>query len=171
MGGQLSLLKLETEHGGNLSLGKSKSRRPLSTKKPLHVVLRSSKACGPLSLLKQKHKIESILRTQADRWQIRVFEHSVNGNHIHLAILGKSRTSLQNFFRSFAGLVARLVTGAEKSRPFGKFWDSILWTRLIEWGKALRTVRGYIVRNVMESMGLIPYERVKTRRRKTVLRV
>lgn len=171
MGCQLSLLKTQTEHGGALSVGKGKTRRPLSTKKPLHVVLRSSRAEGKLRLTLRKKEIEALLLAQSKRWQMRVYEQSVNSNHIHLAIRGRSRAALQNFFRSFAGLVARLVTRAEKGHPFGKFWDQIFWSRVIEWGRALTTLRGYIIRNVLESAGLIEYTRSKKRHPKTVLRV
>lgn len=156
---QLSLFKTETQYGGDYNKGKAKTYRPLSTKKPLHVTLRSSRAVGDLALSKNRGKIQKILGSQATRWGIRIYKYSINSNHIHLVLLGKSREGIRNFFRSFAGLVARAVTKAERGKRFGKFWDRTLWSRVAYWGEAFHALKGYVVRNVLESRGVIPYDR------------
>ena len=159
MSKQFSLFKVDIEHGGSTRKGKAKTRRPLSTRKPLHVTLRSSKAIGRLSLLRHRKAIVELLKAQAERWGVRIFECSVNSNHIHLGLTGKTRCDLQNFFRTVSGLVARLVTQARRGKPFGKFWDELMWSRIAEWGRGFRTLQQYIQKNVLETAGIIPYER------------
>ena len=124
----------------------------------MHVTLRSSKAFGKFSLLRFETEIIRILERQANRWKVLIYERAVNGNHIHLAIRGKERRCIQNFFRSICGLIARLVTGAERGRKFGKFWDELIWSRIAEWGKAFHSLKAYVRQNYLEAHGLIPYQ-------------
>ena len=165
MASQLSLLKIETQYGGSYSRGVAKTRRPLSTKKPVHVTLKSSKAVGDFRLTRYRKEIQAILFAQAQRWNVKILERSINTNHIHMALFSKSRGSLQNFFRAVSGLIARKVTGAKKGRPFGRFWDEVIWSRIVEWGKALTTLIQYVQQNTLECLGLIPYTR-KSKNRK-----
>ena len=159
MAEQLSLLKNEVEYGGDHSHGKAKVRRPLSTRKPIHVTLRSRKAIGVRSLYRYQAQIQEVLEKQSERWGVRVYRSSINSNHIHLVMRGTTRLGIQNFFRTFAGLTARLATRAEKGNPFGKFWDKTIWTRVAEWGQAFKALENYVVRNILESRGIIPYDR------------
>jgi len=54
---QLSFLpKQELQHGGELTRGRRKTARPLDPKRPVHLVLRSSRAKGPWSLLHPKNE-------------------------------------------------------------------------------------------------------------------
>ena len=159
MGRQISLLKTAVEYGGDQSHGKAKVRRPLSTRKPIHVTLRSSKAVGSRSLRRYQAQIHLIMGLQSSRWGVRVYRSSINGNHIHLVMRGKTRLGIQNFFRTFAGLTARLVADAKKGKPFGKFWDKTIWTRVAEWGQAFKALGNYVVRNVLESTSIIAYDR------------
>lgn len=123
------------------------------------MTLRSSKAVGKYRLTLHRKAIETILVTQAKRWDVTIYERSINSNHIHLAIRSKSRLGLQNFFRTIGALIARTVTGAKKGNPFGKFWDEVVWTRIVEWGKAFITLVNYVKKNILESTGTIPYLR------------
>ncbi len=45
------------EHGGSISTGKRKNRRPLSTKAPIHLVLKSELAIGQRALTKHRQLI------------------------------------------------------------------------------------------------------------------
>ena len=159
MARQLSLLKSTVEYGGDQSHGKAKIRRPLSIRKPIHATLRSRKAIGTRSLQRYHAQIQEIMDKQSGRWGVRVYHSSINSNHIHLALRGTTRKGIQNFFRVFAGLTARLVTQAEKGKPFGRFWDKTIWTRVAEWGQAFKALGNYVVRNILESTGTIAYDR------------
>lgn len=144
------------EHGGSVSRGRRKIHRPLDPKRPLHLVLRSSKASGALSLWNHKHsgRIENLARRYAQHFGIRIYEYANAGNHLHLVIKGPTREALQNYFRKLAGAVAQLVTGAKKGQKFGRFWDELLYSRVVEWGTALRHARDYVILNAIEAGGV-----------------
>lgn len=149
-------------HGGSLNLKKRKNIRPLDTKMPIHLVLKSERARGSYLLVRFNNQISAVIQKQAMRFQVTVYEKNINFNHIHLLVRGKSRRGLQNFFRSIAGIVARLVTGAKKGKAFGRFWSYLLYSRLLNsWKADFTNTRNYIVQNTMEVAGLIPYQERK----------
>lgn len=145
-----------TAHGGDVGKGRHKGARPFSPRRPLHIVLRSSRARGSLSLRKPWNEgaIGELLRRLSIRYAVHVYQFANAGNHLHLLARCSDRRRLQSFLRCFAGLVARAVTGAEKGRPFGRFWDSLAYSRILTWGREYRGVRAYILQNEMEAIGL-----------------
>lgn len=168
MGAQLVLFddKVPREHGGQHSVGRRKGQRPLDSKRPIHLVLRSSHAKGPLSLILYSKWIRELLGRLTRRWGIVLYEFSCNSNHLHLLIRAKSREGFGHFLRAFAGAVAMKVTGACKGKPFGKrFWDTLAFSRLAEWGKSFRALKKYVIRNSLEALGVIPYQ---PRQRKSI---
>lgn len=126
--------------------------------------MRSSRARGQLSLLKPAHRtiVGELLRRLATRYDVHVYQFANAGNHLHLLARCRDRHSLRSFLRTFAGLVARAVTGAEKGRPGGKFWDCLVYSRILTWGRQYRDVRGYILNNEFEAGGL-PTDRTRRR--------
>ncbi len=161
---QLSLFKPPSlEHGGEIRRGRRKLARPFDPKRALHVVLRSSRARGPWSLLAPKNKVQVhlLLESVSTRFGIRVYRSANAGNHLHLLLRAKSRQSLQGFLRTLAGLLARKITGAKKGQSRGKFWDLLAYSRVVAWGKAFREVRDYLVSNRIQSfIGIRPSKRV-----------
>ena len=161
--------KSTTQHGGSLSIGRRKSERPLSTRKPIHLTLRSSRAKGAWSLRRFKDGIRKLAEKVATRWGIKIYSLTVNGNHLHVVIRIGNRKCFQNFLRVFSGQVAMKVTGSKKGKPNrgGRFWDLLAWTRIAEWGKAFRALKGYVLQNELEAAGVIPYQ---PRKRRVLLR-
>lgn len=156
--------KISLEHGGALNKNKRKNIRPLTTKKPIHVTLRSSKARGVYSLLNFNRKIEKVISKSAAKFAVTVYKKANSGNHLHLQIRGKKRDGIQNFFRSISSQIARLITGAKKGKPFGKFWDNLIYTRVLSsWAKEFRVLGEYIEQNTLETLGLIKYRPRKVR--------
>ncbi len=152
------------EHGGSLNLKKRKKIRPLDTKMPLHVILKSEKAKGVYSLVRFNDQILKNIHKQAGNFQVTVYKKNVNFNHIHLLIRGKSRRGLQNFFRALAGIIARLVTGATKGKSFGRFWSYLIYSRVLNsWRNDFTYVGNYIDQNDKEVLGIIPYKKRKSR--------
>lgn len=165
------------EHGGTLSVGRRRKQRPLSLKKPLHLVLKSDFAYGSRSLLRHRPIIEKVIEKAKKRFAIRVYEVSIVSSHIHLVIKGHSRKSLQNFFRVLAGHIAQEllrrfpITASEYLKRGGapegrekvnKFWQTRIYSRIVSWGRDFINVKKYVLRNTLEAMGLIPYKtRVK----------
>ncbi len=148
--------KRSTCHGGDLGRGLRKSRRPVVTNRPMHLVLRAEKARGPLSLLARSHaaSVRRILMAVSRRHRVRVLESANVGNHLHLLIQAQTREGFANFLRRFSCEVALAVTGARKGRAFGRFWTGLAFSRIVEWGRALETVRHYIALNELEGRGI-----------------
>ena len=154
---QVSFLSSIKEHGGSLSVGKRKERRPIVTKRPMHVTLKSSIAVGRLSLFTKGREIERLVRRLAHQFSVKIFEYSNNGNHLHLAVQAREREGFKKFLMAIAGQIAQKMTGSQKKKPLArKFWDFIPFTRIVEWGKDLERVVFYVMQNQQEALGLLP---------------
>jgi len=66
------------------------------------------------------------------------------------------KTNLQNFLRTFAGIIPRVVTGARKGNACGKFWDSLAYSKLLTFGRQFKNTSNYIAKNTLETFGIIP---------------
>ncbi len=91
-----------TEYGGARTKGFRKLERPLSTKKWIHLVLKSEKAVGQLSFLnlRNKAKVESLLKVKAKKFGVLIAEMVNVGNHFHLKIRITNRESFVQYLRS-----------------------------------------------------------------------
>ena len=182
---QQSFFKAQSKaHGGSHSTNKRRSKRVLSTKQALHVTLRSEFAKDSRSLTKHKKHIDFVLQKAAGLFAIRVYEKSICGNHLHLLIRGKNRAQIQNFFRVVAGHIAQEIlrqfpiTTTERQKAAGgaltqkkngckknqrKFWQLLIYSRIVSWGKQFKKVARYIVQNTLEALNFIAYRQRKTR--------
>jgi hypothetical protein len=86
----------------------------------------------------------------AKRFGVRVYDFANVGTHLHLVIRVRCRPAFQGFLRSFAGIVARRVTGACRGRPSGRFFAGLAWSRVASWGKDYWRLRHYVFRNRIE---------------------
>ena len=57
---------------------------------------------------------------------------------------------------------AKKPMGCRKNQR--QFWDLLVYTRIITWGREFKTVRLYILQNTLEAVGLIPYKPRKNRK-------
>jgi REP element-mobilizing transposase RayT len=161
---------------GGSSLGKGNPRegRFVSTKDPMHLVLRSSLATGKRSLLAQDRAIGRIVMAQAKRCGIKIHKWVNAGNHLHLLVQVPHRSRLNAFLRAVSGLVARVVLKAEKGRAFfgfeearkaareessrseteartpARFWDFRPFSRVVSWGRDFKQVQNYLQLNSVE---------------------
>lgn len=143
----------EKSHGGEKSRGKRKVARPLEPKKALHVTFRSARARGKWSFLRHRDAVANSLE-QASRFGVKVYRCENVGNHLHIVLKGKSRSAIQNFLRVFPQRLVFRVTGARKGAPIGRFWDSLVFTRIVEWGRDWRNLHNYLEKNRFESLGI-----------------
>ena len=108
---------------------------------PMHIVLRFyARARGAWSLRRRRTEvgIRVVLRALARRHGVRVYEFAVTSNHLHAVLRAKTRAQFQAFLRAFAGVVARLATGARRGHPVGRFWDDLAYSRVLHWGREFR---------------------------------
>ena len=172
---QLSFLpKVSLEHGGQTRPGRRKIARPIDLKRPLHLVLRSSMARGPHSMLapKHEHRIRAIVDLAAEKYDIRLYRFVNVGNHLHLLVQTRTRPAFRGFLREISGRIAMLVTGSRKSHPLElitrsgarstsgrkRFWDLLAYTRIVGWGRDFVSLKRYFIKNHFEAAGLLTRE-------------
>ena len=80
-----------TQHGGDIRRGKRKLERPVSTRRPMHVVLTSQRARGPLSLRKHERTVRDVLRRMARRFEVRIYDFANVGSHLHIVLRARRR--------------------------------------------------------------------------------
>lgn len=145
--------------GGKYHLNYNPSgKRPVDSKKALHVVLRSSKARGQRSFKNSQHegKIVDIVQKHAKKNNIRLYSYSNAGNHLHILLRAKERIDYVRFIRTITGLIARVVNSYQKLKE--KFWDGRPFTRIVHFGKRdFEQVKRYLLRNTLETIGWVPY--------------
>jgi REP element-mobilizing transposase RayT len=159
MRGQMSLFKVPRQHGGSLAKGKRKEARPLSVSHPLHVIFRAaSQMSGQYSFTRNENRmlIEKEVSKWAERFKIKIYEKSINSTHIHLLIRGGSRDGIRNFFRVMAGQIALRLMRLYGVLPRG-LWESLCFSRILEWGRDFLGTMRYVLQNSLEAAGLIPY--------------
>ena len=92
----------------------------------------------------------------AKRFHVQLYRWANVGNHIHLAVRAKDRDGLKRFLMALSGRIAQRVTGARKGKPLGgRFFDSIPWTRIVEWRRAFQKLCRYIELNEIEVTGVL----------------
>jgi REP element-mobilizing transposase RayT len=164
---QLSFLpkssKLPPAHGGSLRQGRRKQARAIDTKQALHIVLRSTKARGPWSMLHPKHQkhVDETVRRVASRHGVRLYRYANVGNHLHLLVRARTRLAFQRFLKELPGTIAGIITGARKGQALPKnetgrgFWDRLAFTRIVAWGSDFKNLELYFVKNLFEAAGLL----------------
>ncbi|MGK5089817.1 hypothetical protein WDW86_19880 [Bdellovibrionota bacterium FG-2] len=166
---QLSFLpKLRIDHGGEIRKGQRKEARPFSHKNAIHVVLRSSHAKGAWSFLTARNqaRVKRILENCAKTHHIKVYRQINVGNHLHLLVKTETKQytvakqEFHAFLRRFAGEIAFQITGAKKGEAFRDpktgqgFWDKLLYSRLVTWGREFRALANYFTKNLLETFGV-----------------
>jgi REP element-mobilizing transposase RayT len=138
-----------------------KSKRPMDSKKALHVVMRSTQAKGVKSFKSVKYEaaIWEIISRHAERFGIKIYEYANAGNHLHILLRAKHRDEFKAFIRTISGLIARLVGGAQRNNPLKKkFWDARPFSRVVSFAKReFDAAKSYLHRNIMEVIGWMPY--------------
>ena len=147
--------------GGTMLKGNAREQRPISVKRPIHLVMKSSLARGENSFLSKKRarRIQDLVHLQGQLCGVKVYRFANSGNHLHLVIKPVSKRAFQTYIRATSGLIARITLGAEKGKAKGlKFWDARPFTRIVEWGQDYQNVCNYVLQNTLEAIGFIAYQ-------------
>jgi REP element-mobilizing transposase RayT len=193
---QSSLFKTHWKHslnyGGILRRKKlGRSLRPLSTKEPIHLVLKTQRCTLRTGTLRSPYGraiIDIIIKKYAQRFFVKIDQYSIQGDHIHFLIRAPRRSRYQYFFRVIAGQIAqqflasgllKAMTGAplnhkiaakDQGEPGFRNGESStgLWmyrpfTRVVRGYRAYRIVRDYIQLNECEAKGVIRYRKNRLR--------
>lgn len=129
---------------------KRKTIRPLSSCKPLHLVLKAKKN---VNLFKNGSLIKSNVNKYAQLFGIKIYSMTVQKDHIHLCIRIHDRNLYKSFIRSLTGVLAK---------HFGKgLWKLLPFTRIGQWGKGFKILKSYLLQNELEVNGIVPYQKRK----------
>jgi REP element-mobilizing transposase RayT len=138
-----------------------RTARPVTTKAAMHVVLRSRIANNEWALNStnnRKKEIEDRIRKQTKLFNIKLYQMAVNQNHIHLLIKLYTKDSFSKFIKAITGITASIALGVKKGKSLGiKYWESRPFSRIVAWAKDYFNTREYVIRNDLESYGIIPY--------------
>jgi REP element-mobilizing transposase RayT len=149
---QLSFAQLHApskSFGGELLQGKRKSMRPLSSKHPHHLILKSTEALKNGGFFLHRKELEKEIARAAEKWGIKIHQQAICGNHLHFILRFCDRSAYRAFIRHLTGVIARKLKIKWDHRPF---------TRIVNWGKDFQKACRYVHQNFKESVGLIPYE-------------
>lgn len=141
--------------GSLLSKGNPREKRPLSTRNPIHVTMKSSLAQGKRSLLNPRAAkvTQSTLAICARRSGVRIYRYQNVGNHLHLVIRLHRRWSWVQFSRSFASLLKQRLERLWRM-PIARLFDHRPFTRIGTWGREYRRLTDYILKNLLDSIGV-----------------
>lgn len=157
------------DFGGDLLRGNAREERPISLRRPMHLVMRSTFATRGRSFLfntQRKNRIRSLIDRAAHAQGVKIYRYANSGNHLHMIVLPRSRVAFHRFIRTISGLIARLTLGAERGKALGqKFWDARPFTRILEWGRDYRLTCEYLAQNTLEALGFVPFQPRKERGR------
>jgi REP element-mobilizing transposase RayT len=108
---------------------------------------------------RNKAIISKLLYDVSEQFKVKIYNNSLNSNHIHLLVKVHSQRDLHNFLRLFAGQVAQKITGAVRGKKnrLG-FWLKPVWKRIVHWGKDFLNLQKYIYQNQLESLGFTPFK-------------
>jgi REP element-mobilizing transposase RayT len=143
---KLNILKART-FGGQSLKKRRKVARPLREGLIHHVVFKSSKAHGKLSFYTHKRLVQNLLKEKSRKFFVEVLDFVNMGNHLHLKMRFRDRKRFQQFLKSFSSLLARKITGARRGVKFGRFWDGLVYTRIILSSFEELGLRGYFEAN------------------------
>lgn len=137
--------------GGDMR-GKRKSRRPLSTKAPIHLILRASANIERKNLNRAfsfyGKKNAFLLQSVAKKFGIQIYQSVFNFTHLHMVLKIPSREAYAGFIRV---LSSRLASLAGLSR--GQLFTLRPYTRVADWGQGFRSLILYIKKNAREAIG------------------
>ncbi len=161
----------EKQFGGGLLRGNPRGARPISTKRPMHLVLKSSMATGKRSFLmpERSKRIEEMIHRLGKLQGVRIYRFANSGNHLHLLVLPRSRKAFSQFVRSISGVAARLSLEKERGKarppdskdattrkrsiaPKPAFWDARPFTRIVDWGREFKIAARSILDNIKEDL-------------------
>jgi REP element-mobilizing transposase RayT len=155
--------KQKDSFGGALLKGNNaKIKRPLESKLPIHLVLRSNK--GGMRHPKSIDVVHGTVRDVSKKHGVTVYHNANVGNHLHMVIKIPARTRWSAYIRELTGRIAQRVQGLKGTEAAAlKFWKDRPFTRIIRsWRKAFKAALEYVELNLLEAEGFISRKQVKT---------
>lgn len=142
--------------GSFLKKSHAKTKRPVSEKMPIHLVIRSSQARGALSFRQGKNhrKIDRLVHQICRKRGVKLYEYANVGNHLHLLLKLHRHFLWTPFIRELTGKIVMEIVGyGKRDTPF---FDQRPFTRIVNgWRRAYSIAKDYVIINQMEAAGVI----------------
>lgn len=140
--------------GSLLKNSNAKVKRPLDSRLPVHLVLRSN--FSMMRGIKAFALVNEAVREIARKHGVKLYEYANVGNHLHMVICVKKLRLWAAFIRELSGRVAQLAQGLKGPQKGRKFWSQRPFTRIIRgWKKPFQIARQYVNLNFLEAEGFI----------------
>ena len=140
----------KNEFGGSLLIGKRKTKRPLSTKQPIHLVLKS---CHKSVFNPSNQSLKNLIGKQAKQFNIKIYDQALNWSHIHLLINLQNKSDYVKFIRALTSILSERIR--QKRPELTSIFTLRPFTRIISWGRDFKNALSYQVINQLESLGLL----------------
>ena len=145
--------------GGN-TFGKSKktnpkTARPLSSKLPLHITLRTDTK-NSMRKPKAFGLVHEIMIRTMKKHGVTLYDYSNVGNHLHILAKIPHVKRWPAFIRELTGRLSQEMQGLKGQEKGLKYWAHRPHTRVVQgWKKAFKIVKEYIHLNDLEAEGFI----------------
>jgi len=127
-----------------------KTKRPLHSKFPMHVILKGRK--GILRNPKVYVKVNAAFTKLNQKYGHRMYDYSNNGNHIHASLKLSNIHNWTAYIRELSSAIVRVLRAAKLLDPNEKFWLYRPYTRIVRgWKKAFLALKQYIRLNKLEA--------------------
>lgn len=133
--------------------------RPISTKRPMHFVLRSSQARGVRALNRPefRKRIAALISNLGEKWGVEILSGANVGNHLHLFVRFRRRGTYKRFICALTGGIAAMVEASAVRKGFPRlkrFWDYRPFSRIVIGRRGFLIMRDYLLVNVLEGLRL-----------------
>ncbi|MBN1114272.1 MAG: transposase [Oligoflexia bacterium] len=106
------------------------------------------------------------INRHAELYNIKLYNFSINSNHLHLPLKLRYRDSYKKFIRGLTGTIARIALETKKGNAginglVKKFWDTRPFSKIVNWGRHYVNTYFYVFENELEAAGFIKYRERK----------
>lgn len=87
---------------------------------------------------KHKNEVRRIAESLSAQFGLKLLRLENMGHRLHLLVEAKRRKDLQDFLRVLPQRLMFALTGARKGNAQGRFWDALVYSRILEGVRELK---------------------------------
>lgn len=133
--------------GGQDLIGRRKSMRPLSSKHPINLTIKTSTKTNPPIYSRRLKAHQKSVMVLAKKFHIKIYDLSFNYNHVHIVLQTPTREAYKSFIRTLCSKMVQ-ISGYKKIFEFRPH------TRIANWGRDFKNLIKYLKLNDLENDGI-----------------